>query len=128
MNTAWTMNTGLIVTYISRWTTPAMLHEQHPEATCEIADYLQSESLTTSRPHGQRAPCTGTLAHKLQTVTIERLLAKSDLEVGPDTRAGRTVRFGCTRPGRQTVRPRGGRVGPEFSFSDTPAHRVKTSI
>ena len=34
---------GLIVTYNGGWTTPAMLSVQHPEATCEIADYLQGE-------------------------------------------------------------------------------------
>jgi hypothetical protein len=34
---------GLVVTYNGGWTTPATMSMQNPEATCEIADYLQGE-------------------------------------------------------------------------------------
>lgn len=39
---------GLIVTYNGGWTTTAIVSLQNPEATCEIADYLQGEIVEDS--------------------------------------------------------------------------------
>lgn len=39
---------GLIVSYDGNWTTPAMMAMKNPEATCEIADYLQGEIVEDS--------------------------------------------------------------------------------
>jgi hypothetical protein len=39
---------GLIVSYNGGWTTPAMMAMKNPEATCEIADYLQGEIMEDS--------------------------------------------------------------------------------
>ncbi len=48
---------GLVVTHNGGWTTPAMMSMQNPQATCEIADYLQGETVEDSEVRAAWPTC-----------------------------------------------------------------------